>query len=111
LLIPLAIEYTFWDERLPETLLRFGKPVRVAGDMSTEAATERLESALVATMEELKTAAMARDASAFRVLLRGGRSTGGIYGLGRRIGGLFATQPLALDPTERREPPRLQDEL
>jgi 1-acyl-sn-glycerol-3-phosphate acyltransferase len=103
LVIPLAIEYTFWDERLPETLLRFGKPVRIVEGMSTDAASERLESALVETMEELKGAAMARDASAFRVLLRGGRGTGGMYGISRRLRGLFTRRPVQVDHTERRE--------
>ena len=102
-MIPLAIEYTFWDERLPETLLRFGAPVRLVEGMSTEAASEQLEGALVATMEELKRAAMARDASAFRVLLRGGRGTGGLYGIGRRVRGWFTQKPVRLDHTERRE--------
>jgi 1-acyl-sn-glycerol-3-phosphate acyltransferase len=100
-MIPLAIEYTFWDERLPETLLRFGKPVRMAEGVGTDAASERLEGALMQTMEELKTAAMARDASAFRVLLRGGRGTGGMYGIGRWVRNLFTKQPLQLDQTER----------
>jgi 1-acyl-sn-glycerol-3-phosphate acyltransferase len=103
LMIPLAIEYAFWDERLPETLLRFGRPVRLEKGMSTDAASERLESALVETMEELKVAAMARDASAFRVLLRGGRGTGGVYGAGRRLWGLFTKRPVQVDHTERRE--------
>ena len=71
--------------------------------MSTEAATERLEGALMEAMEELKTAAMARDADAFRVLLGGGRGTGGGYGISRRVGGLSAKQTLRLDHTERRE--------
>ena len=103
LLIPLAIEYTFWDERLPETLLRFGKPLRVDEGLSTEAASERLEAALVGTMEELKGAAMARDAAAFHVLLRGGRGTGGMYGVGRWLRGLFGKRPTQVDHTERRE--------
>jgi 1-acyl-sn-glycerol-3-phosphate acyltransferase len=101
LMIPLAIEYTFWDERLPETLLRFGKPVQIVEGMSTDAASERLERALTETMEQLKSAAMARDASAFRVLLRGGRGTGGMYGLSRWVRSLFTKQPLQLDHTER----------
>jgi 1-acyl-sn-glycerol-3-phosphate acyltransferase len=101
LVIPLAIEYTFWDERLPETLLRFGKAVHIVEEMSTDAASERLESALVGTMEELKCAAMARDASVFRVLLRGGRGTGGVYGIGRWARSLFTKRPLQLDHTER----------
>jgi len=102
-IVPLAIEYTFWDERLPEALLRFGAPVQLADGISTDAASERLESALVATMDELKRVAMARDAGAFRVLLRGGRGTGGMYGMGRWVRGLFMRQPVALDHTERRE--------
>ncbi len=102
-IVPLAIEYTFWDERLPEALLRFGAPVQLAEDASTEVASERLESALVATMDALKTAAMARDAGAFRLLLRGGRGTGGMYGLVRRMRGWFTRRKVRLDHTERSE--------
>jgi 1-acyl-sn-glycerol-3-phosphate acyltransferase len=109
LVVPLAIEYTFWDERLPETLLRIGEPVRLADGVSTEAASEALESALVGTMEELKGAAMARDASAFRVLLRGGRGTGGMYGIGRRVRGMFSRGRQQVDHTERRESSDVRD--
>ena len=102
-MIPLAIEYTFWDERLPETLLRFGRTVHTEEGMSADAVTEILEGALVETMDELKVASMTRDARSFRVLLRGGRGTGGVYGIGRRLRGLFARQTLLLDHTARRE--------
>ena len=101
--IPMAIEYTFWDERLPETLLRFGRPVQLGNGLSSEAASEEMERALTQTMEELKGAAMARDAGAFRVLLRGGRGTGGMYGIGRRLRGLFTRRPVQVDHTVRRE--------
>jgi len=111
LLIPLAIEYTFWDERLPETLLRFGKPVQLAEGMSTDAASELLEGALVEVMGELKAAAMARDASAFRVLLRGGRGTGGLYGATRWLRSLFTKGPLRVDHTERRESSDAREEV
>jgi 1-acyl-sn-glycerol-3-phosphate acyltransferase len=104
MLLPLAIEYTFWDERLPETLLRFGEPVRVSAEMSTEAATQQLECALAETMQELRMAAMARDASAFQVLLRGGRGTGGLYGLGRRMRAMVTRKPFIVDHTERTGP-------
>jgi 1-acyl-sn-glycerol-3-phosphate acyltransferase len=103
LVIPLAIEYTFWDERLPETLLRFGMPLRVEEGISTEGASELLETALVETMEELKVGAMSRDAGAFQVLLRGGQGTGGFYAIGRRLRSLFGRRPLQLDHTERHE--------
>ena len=102
-LLPLAIEYTFWDERLPETLLRFGEAVHVSSDTSTDAATQRLETALAVVMQELKVDAMARDASAFRVLLSGARGTGGFYGLGRRLRALVTRKPMVMDHTDRAE--------
>jgi len=103
-LLPLAIEYTFWDERLPETLLRFGVPIRLEPGASGVAATRVLESALAAVMTELKTAAMARDAIAFVPLLQGGRGTGGFYALGRRLRSLFTGERLAMDHTQREKP-------
>jgi 1-acyl-sn-glycerol-3-phosphate acyltransferase len=103
-LLPLAIEYTFWDERLPETLLRCGDPLRFTAGTSTDAATQQLEQALATTMQELKAAAIARDARAFHVLLRGGRGTGGFYALGRRLRAVFTGKPARTDHTERSEP-------
>jgi 1-acyl-sn-glycerol-3-phosphate acyltransferase len=109
-LVPLAIEYTFWDERLPETLLRFGAPMRIASGVRTEAATQQLESALADAMQELKTAAIARDARAFRVLLSGGRGTGGWYALARRIRAIVTGKPLPIDHTEHTEQAASLDE-
>ena len=102
-LLPLAIEYTFWDERLPEALLRCGEPVKFATGTSADATTAELQQALATTMQELKTAAMARDASAFHVLLTGGRGTGGFYALGRRLRSVFTGRRHQADHTERRE--------
>jgi 1-acyl-sn-glycerol-3-phosphate acyltransferase len=102
-LVPLAIEYTFWDERLPETLLRIGEPVQVAAGMSSEDATAMLTNALTTVMGELKAAVMSRDAGAFEVLVQGGRGTGGFYALGRRLRALFTGKPEVLDHTERDE--------
>ena len=98
-LVPLAIEYVFWDERLPETLLRVGEPLRVAEGASTE----QLEAALAAVMAELKAAVLARDPRAFSSLLRGGRGTGGLYGLGRRLRAWITRKPLAMDHSRRDE--------
>ena len=108
-LLPLAIEYTFWDERLPETLLRCGEPVRCAAGTSADAATQQLEQALSVTMQELKAAAMARDAGGFQVLLSGGRGTGGFYALGRRLRGVFTGKCVRSDHTERGKPNGLGD--
>jgi 1-acyl-sn-glycerol-3-phosphate acyltransferase len=108
-LVPLAIEYTFWDERLPETLLHLGEPMRIAAGMSHEEATARLETALAASMQALSVDAIARDAGAFRVLLRGGRGSGGVYGLARRVRSAFSGKRAQIDHTQREEttiPPR-----
>ena len=45
-LVPLAIEYPFWNERLPETLLHFGEPVHIA-EQTTEEADRLLQTALL----------------------------------------------------------------
>ncbi|MGA8938918.1 MAG: lysophospholipid acyltransferase family protein [Acidobacteriaceae bacterium] len=100
-LLPLAIEYAFWNERLPETLLRVGEPVRLGDGASAEDATQVLERALAETMEKLKQASMARDTSAFCELVCGGRGTGGIYGWGRRLRARFVRQSGVQDHTER----------
>lgn len=79
-LLPLAVEYTFWDGRLPETLVRFGELQHGDAGMSSERLTHHLECGLTATMLELQTASCARDASAFEVLLTGRRASGSLYG-------------------------------
>ena len=100
-LIPLAVEYSFWDERLPETLLRFGSRVEVPTGATTAEATRELEDALARSMHALAAAAMARDASAFTVLLSGTRGTGGFYGLIRRFSGFLRGRTVDLDHTQR----------
>ncbi len=102
--LPLAIEYTFWDERLPEVLLRFGEPMRMSG-VTADEATERLEAALAAVMAELKEAAMSRDAGRFSVVVQGGRGTGGIYAVVRRLRGMFGGGRVREDHTERVDAP------
>lgn len=104
LVIPLAIEYTFWDERLPEVLLRFGEPMRMSG-ASADEATARLEASLAAVMAELKEAAMSREAGRFSVLVQGGRGTGGMYAVVRRLRGMFGGGAVREDHTERVEAP------
>jgi 1-acyl-sn-glycerol-3-phosphate acyltransferase len=99
-LLPLAIEYAFWDERLPETLLRFGDAVTMTS-VEADAATPRLEAALAETMVALRSAAMARDASAFTVLLTGKRGTGGLYAFGRRLRAWVTRGPVVMDHTQR----------
>jgi 1-acyl-sn-glycerol-3-phosphate acyltransferase len=102
-LLPLAIEYTFWDERMPETLLRLGAPVTLAPGATADEATAQLEVALAETMVALKAASCARDASAFEVLLSGKRGAGGMYGLRQRLRSAFFGKAEQVDHTRRGE--------
>ncbi|MDE3103885.1 MAG: lysophospholipid acyltransferase family protein [Acidobacteriota bacterium] len=96
---PLAIEYVFWDERLPECLLRLGKPVQVAAGESAEAVEARLVAALEGTMDELRELALTRSNAGFTVLERGALGVGGAYGLGKRLWAALRGQPYAAEHT------------
>jgi 1-acyl-sn-glycerol-3-phosphate acyltransferase len=102
--LPLAIEYTFWDERLPETLLRCGEPLIIPANTSTDDATAQLTAALAGTMSALKDSALARDPRAFHPVLTGARGTGGLYALARRMRALVTGKRIVLDHTQRDEP-------
>ena len=81
LILPLAIEYTFWTESTPEALLRFGQPLQVGGGRgeSTGEWNRRLASQLETEMDQLAARAAARDPAGFRVLLSGDSGTGSFY--------------------------------
>lgn len=104
-IVPLAIEYPFWNERLPECLLRFGEVISVEGQ-SAEEVESALESALLRTMEQLKVLAVARDPGGFTEMQRGRLGTGGFYALGQRAwaglrGRRFQPEHTPLVPRER----------
>lgn len=87
LLLPLAVEYVFWEERTPEILARFGTVLSVAELRGSSAAAVqgRLESALQTTMDELSGDAVARKIADFETVLAGRAGVGGIYDLWRRL--------------------------
>jgi 1-acyl-sn-glycerol-3-phosphate acyltransferase len=88
LVVPLAVEYPFWSERLPEALAAFGPAIRISDhpDRAPAAWTQELARHLEATQDRLAAAAMTRDASRFRVLERGRVGVGGVYDVVRRLG-------------------------
>jgi 1-acyl-sn-glycerol-3-phosphate acyltransferase len=85
--LPLALEITYWEERTPEALLHFGRPVEVSRQTPRLPAawTACLEAALVQAQEALASAALRRDPAEFQVLLRGAAGVGGGYDLWRRL--------------------------
>ena len=82
--LPLAIEYPFWDERFPETLLHFGEPVSVMDQTAAEVESA-LKCALEKAMDELKLMAIKRDPGPFELLVQGSAGTGGFYEAGQRF--------------------------
>jgi phytoene desaturase len=86
-ILPLALEYPFWQERLPEALARFGGPVPVGRgrDLSVQHWMQRIEAGLTAAQDALAAEALRRAPQAFEVLLGGRAGVGGIYDLWRRL--------------------------
>ncbi len=86
-LLPLAMEYTFWNERYPEALVRFGEPVwSVAhAGLGHQQWTEMLQQRLHATQDALAQASIRRDPGGFQTLSRGAAGIGGLYDLWRRV--------------------------
>jgi 1-acyl-sn-glycerol-3-phosphate acyltransferase len=84
--LPMAIEYTFWNERSPELLVRFGSPVSLSTlPVERDARTHELVRALATTQASLAQHAIARDSASFTTLAVGRAGIGGFYDFGRRI--------------------------
>jgi 1-acyl-sn-glycerol-3-phosphate acyltransferase len=87
IVVPLAVEYPFWNERRPEALVRFGRPLEVTGcaDRSVAELDALLAERLTETLDDLAEEAISRDASRFHTLLLGRTGIGGAYDLNRRL--------------------------
>jgi 1-acyl-sn-glycerol-3-phosphate acyltransferase len=89
--VPIAIEYAFWNERLPEILVNVGEPLEIADGTMEEARTwtNLLSYAMAATLEELAMLAVERDPEAFVPVLTGSGGVGGIYEMWKRVTSLL----------------------
>jgi hypothetical protein len=87
--IPLALEYVYWNERLPEILVRFGRSPVSANGRSTDAIHADLEASLERELDQLTVAAIARDPAAFDSLLAGRGGVGWLQDLPFRLRALF----------------------
>lgn len=83
-ILPLAVEYTFWNESKPEALARFGEPIEAGRGRSVAEWTGHLEAELTRTMDALSAESMQRDPRLFQPVMRGRAGVGGIYDLYRR---------------------------
>lgn len=83
-ILPLALDYPFWNESKPEALVRFGAPLLSSREGTVAEWTKRLETALAATMDALAAEAVTRNPALFTPLLRGATGVGGVYDTWRR---------------------------
>lgn len=84
--LPLAVEYPFWEERYPEALLRFGEPKDVSETTLRPAEwTLVLGEWLESAQDQLAEESVGRDPSRFDTLVAGGAGVGGVYDAWRRF--------------------------
>ena len=88
--LPLALEYSFWNESKPEALLRFGAPVLPPGERSVAGWNTALAESLTRVMDALAADSAARSPAAFEKLFGGTAGVGGIYDSWRRLRALLA---------------------
>lgn len=105
LVIPLAVEYPFWGERLPEALVAFGPPQRIEDFPERDAHSwhDHLTETLANTQDRLASAAITRDPNCFSRLATGRTGVGGAYDFFRRLQAWLAGKPF--DPAHVREQP------
>ena len=84
--VPLALEYVFWEERLPECLSLFGDPIPIAEyqSLSKPEWSEKLDAALRQSQAKLSELAIARSSQPFDNLLSGTSGAGFFYDTFRR---------------------------
>ncbi len=95
--VPMAVEYVYWEERLPEILVRFGESVCIRDGRSeggeTPDWTGFFEARLAAAQDALSSESMRRDPLAFEALLRGAGGPGGVYDLWRWLRARWRGEP------------------
>ncbi len=93
--VPLAIEYTYWEERLPEILCSVGEPMQFnrRHAATNEARNAALESAMAAAQEDLATRAMKRDAALFTPVFAGRAGVSASYDLWQRMQSALRGKP------------------
>jgi hypothetical protein len=88
--LPLAVEYQFWNGRLPEALLRFGEELAVEdAGMRARDWTDLLAAQLEAAQDALAAAAVERDPAHFEEVGGGAAGEAGVHQVWRRLGTLL----------------------
>ncbi len=81
--VPLAYEYTWWDESKPEMLANCGEPLYL--EAGARGSSARVEAALAGTQDELAALAMTRDSALFQAVLGGHTDVRGLRAAARNV--------------------------
>ncbi len=94
-----AVEYTFWEERKPELLVWFGKPVctEAMRTNSKHQWAEVLTSRLRDAQQQLATASIARDSQMFEVLSSGKAGSFFVYDIWRSMKNSLAGRAVCVE--------------
>lgn len=86
-IVPVALEYSFWSEKTPEALIRFGRTLTISDFPERDAKvwTTEIERELTMTLDGLNAETMMRDPAMFTILSSGKTGVGGLYDRFRRI--------------------------
>lgn len=97
--LPLAVEYPFWQQRTPEALVRFGEAVDVASCRGHSVAQwqARLAGDLEGAMDRLAADSMRQNPADFQTLLGGRAGVGGVYDLWRRAAAFVRREPFTVE--------------
>ncbi len=86
--IPLALDFSFWEERMPEILCRFGSPIRsgepALHDLPPAKWTAVFETRLAETQDALALESLRRNPADFQILFRSGGGVNWFYDRWRR---------------------------
>ena len=103
-LLPMALEYPFWEERFPEALARCGELIFRDKETATNSGewTALLERRLEAVQNALATDSIRRNREAFETQLSGRAGVGGAYDLWRAIKAKLRGEAFHAEHGERR---------
>jgi 1-acyl-sn-glycerol-3-phosphate acyltransferase len=102
IVLPLAIEYSFWLERGAEAFIAFGPPMRGRDLLALprSARLQRFERSLTSVLDQLSGDVQTRDPTRFHSVLQGRTGIGGVYDGWRRL--VAAVRGRAFDPSHAR---------
>lgn len=97
LIVPVAVEYPFWEERTPELLVQIGEPIHIeAIQRDAREWTCYVEQKLCQVMDELAIDSISRDPQRFTPLIVGKVGVGGVYDWWRRFRNIISGKKSSL---------------